>query len=605
MKLVRPVSKTTLAVVLLLTALAAWGVQAATRAIRARTTLPLSMAAMVPQGALLSIESPDFTGLLSAWNSSPEQRAWLASANYSVFSNSRLFGRLNDARTQFETTASKGDNTLGIDGDFLTQIAGHQSIFAWYDVGKLEFLYITRLTPAQAAASALMKQRASFTTRQAAGTSFYLRRSTDPDSGTPRTVAFAQVAAEGNTFLLLATREDLMANALELIHTPTASQSLAQEPWYAEVTAAMPPATSAPPALHMMLNLERIVPLPAFRSYWVQQNVSAMKQYRAAAADLYRETNATGAVFREERVLLPAATLDAPADSAVPALAALVPTSTGVYHALATHDTSIALTALDEKLLGGGMPAQLPATAAPDPSLSAVSAGSGTDLETYIDTMARVSAGASDQPLAQAMSAAGLDAVLTTSTAEPPATPSGLWVPIHNAVVLHAASAWKPEALTLALQETLRGSLTAASLGIQFRLITSAGQSIYSLSGPRPLYFAVRGQLWLLADDQPLLLALLQQGVQPAAAASAVTQVAAFSHAGQRAAFQRLTSLIDGTNRAPDPAAKQGDAATPAFFSQNIGSLSNAFASLTSEHFLERRDGPNLRQTVTYQWQPH
>ena len=588
---------------ILLTALAAWGLQAAARAMRNHPAAPAAMAAMVPQGALLTIESPDFAALLSAWNESPEQRAWLASANYSVFSNSRLFGRLNDARTQFEAAASKGDNTLGIDADFLTQIAGRQSIFAWYDVGKLEFLYITRLSPAQAAASSLVKQRASFMTRQAAGTSFYLRRSTDPDSGTTRTVAFAQVASSGGTLLLLATREDLMAGALELINAPGTGQPVMQEPWYAETVAALPSESSTPPVLHMVLNLQRIVPLPAFRSYWVQQNITQMKQYRAAASDLYRDRNANGAMFREERVLLPVATLDAPAAAPVSPLAALVPPAAGVYRALATQDNAIAMSALEEKLLGGAEPGSLPASNAPDPSLTAASTGSANDLETYIDTPAVVSAGASSVALGQALTAAGLDAVLTTSTAQPPVTASGLWVPIHNVVVLHAGTAWKPEALVAALQQSLRGNLTAATLGIEFRAVTVAGEAIYRLNGPRPLLFAVRGQLWLLADDQALLLSLLKQAAQLPVAEAGVTQVAGFNHATQRAPFHRLTSLIDGTNRKPEGAGKSDEAAVPAFFSQNVGSLSDAFATLATQHFLERRDGPNLHQTVTYQWQ--
>lgn len=76
------------------------------------------LASLTPPGALLSIESPDFAGLLKSWNSSPQQKAWLASANYSVFSNSRLFGRLGDAETQFAAASQIPAATL------LPQVAG-------------------------------------------------------------------------------------------------------------------------------------------------------------------------------------------------------------------------------------------------------------------------------------------------------------------------------------------------------------------------------------------------------------------------------------------------------------------------------------------------
>jgi hypothetical protein len=186
------------------------------QAVRQRAAAaPVAMASMLPQGALLTIESPDFAALLHDWNVSPEQKAWLASDHYGVFSNSRLFGRLNDARTEFENAARSSQ----FDGDFLTQVAGRQSIFAWYDVGNLEFLYITRLPAGQAANIALLKQRAGWSARQSGGSTFYLRKTPAGSSaagaaeaesaqGKARTVAFAQVSDAGGDLLVLATREE-------------------------------------------------------------------------------------------------------------------------------------------------------------------------------------------------------------------------------------------------------------------------------------------------------------------------------------------------------------------------------------------------------------
>ncbi len=595
-----------LTLTILLTALSAWALQSTIRAVRARATPPASLAAMLPQGALLTIESPNFAALLQSWNTSPEQKAWLASANYSVFSNSRLFGRLNDARAEFESAASaKKDAALGIDADFLTQIAGTQSVFAWYDINKLEFLYITRISPAQAAASTLLQQRAAFRTRQAAGQTFYIRRSTDPESNDTRTVAFAQLSTPTGTLLLLATREDLLASALQLIAHPN-TESLTQEPWYIEATAALPRGPQ-PPALRMVLNLDRIVPLPAFRSYWVQENITQMKQYRAAVSDLYRESTPTGDQFREERALLlksPDTGLD---QAPLATLATLPPPDSGVFRATATHDPAVAVAALEEKLLGRAALAQLPSKTAPDPTLDPTQSGSATDLETHIDSPPPVSATFSNQALTQALQAANLDAVLTYSAALPPSPPSGLWIPIHSAVVLHAAFSWNPQTLTQALQQSLRGDLTTATLGIDFHPLTAAGQTIYALTGPKPLFFAIQNNLCLLADDQPLLQTLLQRATLPTlSSAPPATLLAGFDHASQRAPYARLTSLIDGTNQPPAPSTAKPSPdtpATPAYFSQNLRSLSDSFGAMTSERFSERREGPLLRQTVTYRWQ--
>jgi len=609
---------------LLLTAVAAiaWQVRAAQQ----RTAIPSAMAAMIPQGALLTIESPDFAALIHTWNDSPEQHAWLASDNYSVFSNSRLFGRLNDARTEFEGVVPKNPsiNKNKFDSDFLTQVAGQQSIFAWYDVGNLEFLYITRMPATQAEKIWLLTSHAGFAQRQSGNSTFFLRKTTG--EGQPRTVAFARVPTPNGDLVVLATREDLIAGALMLMQSPAAG-SVLNEPWYADTLAAQPP-EATPPALHMVLNLDRIVPLDTFRSHWVQQNITGMKQYRSAVSDLYPEANR----FREERAILLKSTATEPASPALTALSALLPADSGVYNAKATHDPAIAVTALEEKLLGRATLEKLAAKDAPDPTLAATQSGSATDLETRIDTPAPVSATFSNQALTQAMQTAGLDAVMTWSTALPPATPDGLWVPIHSAVVLHATGSWNPQTLEVAIQQSLRGSLTTATLGIDFRPVPVGGTTVYSLTGPKPLFLTIRNNLAIFSDDQALLQSLL---TQPNATAGApATLIAGFDHTSQRAPYARLTSLIDGNNQAaqsrsqsrfqrisqPNPDAdpdtlppppsfdEPGTPASPPLFSRNLRSLSDAFATLTSERLVERPidtpSGPALHQTVTYQWRP-
>ena len=583
----------------LLTGLTALAYQVATR-ITPRPA-PAAMSAMLPQGALLTIESPDFAALLRSWNRSAQQKAWLASDDYSVFSNSRLFGRLNDARAEFETAArpnAKDDAPDLFDADFLTQVAGRQSIFAWYDVGNLEFLYVSRLPAAQAAKISLLRIHPGFAQRQSGGHTFYVRKSTGTDS-TPRTVAFAQVPSPSGTLLILATREDLIAGALALIASP--GNSVATEPWYTDAQTSLP-AESKPPALHMVLNLDRLVPLPAFHTYWVQQNVSQMKQYRAAVSDLYPE----GGSFREERSILLKSASPEPGNPSLTSLAALAPQTSGIFRTTATHDPGLAITALEEKLLGRVKLEKLPDTQALDPDLAAQQAGSTDDLETRIDAPAPVSQTFSNQALAETCKTAGLDAVLTWSTALPPATPAGLWVPIHSAVILHGTNPWNPQTLQTALQQSLRGSLTTATLGIDFR---PGDNNIYALTGPRPLFFAIRENTAFFSDDRPTLTTLLAQtapppGTDPATQGS-ITQIAGFDHASQRAPYARLTSLIDGNNQTSgQPDAGAGD--TPAYFSRNLKSLSDSFAALASEHFIERTAdtpaGPALHQTVTYQW---
>ena len=232
---------------------------------------------------MLSIEARDFGGLLRNWNTSEEKRAWLTSDNHAVFSNSRLFTRLSQAQDEFSTAAG-----LPADESLLEKVAGKESCLGLYDIGNLEFVYVTHLDQQGIENTPLWQTRSKFEQRTEAGTAFYVHK----DAQSSRTAAFA--ARDG--WLILGTREDLVAGVLDRF-AGASSHSLLDEGWFAEAVKQAPGARGD---LRMVLNLEKIVPSPYFRSYWVQQNITEMKQYASAVSDLYR----TGESYREERVLV-------------------------------------------------------------------------------------------------------------------------------------------------------------------------------------------------------------------------------------------------------------------------------------------------------------
>src|SRR5882724_569344 len=311
----------TICVPLLIAALALGLGRAAYQAARFATP---SLSKSFPSGALLYLQAKDFSSLLADWNGSSQKQQWLGSSNYQVFSRSRLLLRLRDAGNQFATAAG-----LPPDMNFLGQMAGSDSALGLYDIGRLQFLYVTRLPSANSMQSQLWQTRSKFETRSAGGTTFYLRR--DPES--EREVEFA---VSGN-YLILSTREDLMASALQLIKEGTGrridapgieTRSIEAESWWSQSVAA----AGAAGDLRMVLNLDKIVPSPYFRSYWAQQNVTDMKQFGAAISDLFRDHQE----YREERVLLKkpvvsASSADEPRD--VADLVRLVPENAGFYEA--------------------------------------------------------------------------------------------------------------------------------------------------------------------------------------------------------------------------------------------------------------------------------
>jgi hypothetical protein len=565
-----------------------------------------SLTLMVPQGALLTIEAKDFSGLLKRWNDSPEQAAWLKSDNYNVFSNSRLFGRLGGAQDEFAEAAG-----LPPDADFLNEVAGRESVFAWYDIGKLEFLYITRMSAGTAEKTSLLQLRSKFSTRKVGAQTFYVRTHGDPEKGEEqRTVAFAT----NNGWLLLATREDLMAGALTLMADAAttdsktadggARNSIATEPWFAEAHGA---AAKTPGDLRMTLNLEKIVPTPYFRSYWVQQNVTQMKQYRGALTDLYLEHD----VFREERVLLPKTVADT--DGTAPDLAGLtelLPRRVGVFRAQAVPAVEEAVDALNSKLLQRATKGYVDTRVAPVADLSVTEVGSASDLETRIDAalLEHPAKGAELASLRQVLSAAGLQGMMTVSrTGE---APNDMWVPFQAAVVLSSAKDWDVAALEAALKQALGARLTSGGLGLQWKAVATGDASYFEISDVRPLVLAVRGKVCVLTDDAGLMQEMLAGGKRTEAAPvdAQATMIAEVDLAQERSGFARWTKLVDaglassGKAASTDAAQPDDSAHEPAFFSENIRSLSDAFAALEKERMVEKRDGNHVRQVVTYTW---
>ena len=536
---------------------------------------PLSQ--YVPAGPLLYLEAKDFSGLLADWNSAPQKKQWIESSNYQVFSRSRLFLRLHGAGDQFATAAG-----LPPDMNFLSQIAGTRSVLALYDIGNLQFLYITHLSSAKSMQTALWQTRAQFEPRSAGGVDFYLRR--DPESH--KEVAFAV----SGDYLLLATREDLLAGALQLM-AGSQNRAVETESWWSQSVAS----AGAAGDLRMVLNLEKIVPSPYFRTYWVQQNITDLAQYSAALSDLFRSNRQ----YREERVLIPkappAAASSADGLAATADLVRLVPDSAGIYEAKAHPSADSCLELLETKLLAPHMGPAPPSQTAPQVQLTSGEAGTGSDLETRIDQplVQRPGTPQNAPALKELLDKTPLLASLQVQSTE--RDKAGVFVRIHSAVVLAAASEWNEANVQSALAGFVRPTLTASQLGVAWQ----QKSGYQELDGLWPLVASVRGKYLLVSDDPALMAAMLsnfnrKSDVKPAAF------IAGFNHSRERANFARFSGVVDRPNLAQSnvPAIER----QPQFFSENVASLSSTLAGVSSENIRVRVDGGKVLQTVTYEW---
>jgi hypothetical protein len=583
------------------------------------------LAAFVPQGALLTIESPDFGSLLKKWQSSAEEVSWLTSDDHAVFSRSRLYANLQSAQTDFASAAG-----VPVDGSLVTELAGKQSFLAWYDIGTLKMVYITRMTSAMAEQSHLLQQHKQFETRQAGGVTFYVRSSpqdSDGDSGqadttsdtTPsadsstettsddassqaagqtRTIAFAQ----SGDWLILTTDENLMAQTLELMTSKRGASrdALAQQSWYSEARADAP---TSPGALRMILNMSAIVGKPQFRTYWVQQNITEMKQYKTAVDDLYED----GVTMRDERVLVPASDVTLVSNAELSQLAGLVPDHTVVYRAVAHPSRDEALSALRQKVLDRDVSDMEDTTAAPTADLTTPQAGNTVDLETTIDgPQPVVSAASQTMPLLESLlQSASIQSMMTVDRNGANASSSTIWTQFSGAVVLSSDRDWDLRGVEDAVQQTLQQRLSVGDLGIAWQQRSANGLAYVMVSDAHPIQIAVVGHLCVIADDADLLVDILrkqqqakQENVEPA------MMLSGFNHDAAKPGYRQWTTIVDKLNpkTAASKPAEANDAESPAFFGRDMESLSTAFASLQSESFKSRQDGKLVRQTVTYLW---
>ena len=499
---------------------------------QAATSDPL--ARLFPAGSLLYVEARNFAGLLSDWNASAEKKLWLASDNYQVFSRSRLFLKLSDAHKEFADAAG-----FLADLPMVQSVAGSQSAVAIYDIGALEFLYATRLDNSAAVNTVLFKQRNSYETRTVGGRNYFVRR-----GGNGRTAAFASV----NGLLLLATREDLVANALKLVAGQN-EPALAREPWFTSATEA----SQAQGDVRMALNMRRLLDSTYFRSYWVQRNASELRPYVAGVVDLFRESGQ----LREQRTLIREIAVQARSANAVAQILAWAPDDVGLRRAWADPTSEEVLDLVRTKIVSPGPTTsreqrQAPLAASPDSVL-----GTTADLETRIDPQPLQSGPRTDdlQAVRTAVERVGVAAVLHVQRSRTAA--DGVYIGNESGVAVLGNGDW-PD---------LR-----------------AGEALVQRRG-RALVFA--------STPEMLKEVTARLGAQPVRTGASYS--ARYQHSREFEPFARMMSFIDTSRPVYDNA--------PQFFSGNVASLGRTFERLRSVDVVVQNTGAQLNQQIVYSLQ--
>jgi hypothetical protein len=369
------------------------------------------------------------------------------------------------------------------------------------------------------------------------------------------------------------------------------NRTVESEQWWAQSVAS----AGALGDLRMVLNLEKIVPSPYFRTYWVQQNITDLRQYSAAVSDLFRSDQQ----YREERVLIrkapPSAVSSAAGLEAAADLVRLVPHGVGVYEAKANPSADSCLDLIETKLLAPHLGPAPPSQIAPQVQLSSGETGGGSDLETRIDQPAvqRPVTPQNTTALKELLDKTQLLASLQVQSTE--REKAGVFVRIHSAVVLAASSDWNEASIQSALAEFVRPGLTASQLGVTWQ----QKSGYQELDGLWPLAASVRGK-YLLVSDDPNLIAAMLSNFKRKADVKPVVFVAGLNHSRERANFARFSDAVDRPNLVQSNAS--GMDRQPQFFSENLASLSSTLAGVSTERITVRIEGDRILQTVTYEW---
>jgi hypothetical protein len=554
------------------------------------------LASLMPAGPMIYLEAKDFHSLLADWNGSNVKQNWLTSANYSVFSNSNLLQKLQGLYQEYGNVAGF---LPGIPGTL--EITGRESALGLYEFTEQQFVYITRVDESQLTASQLWRLREKFTVRQASGISFYMRR----DDASHRTVAFAYI----DGWLVLSTRDDLMANTLALIAGQTTAQpatragvvrdenvaNLASETWY---TRALAQAGTAG-ELRMALNMHALVSDVRFRSYWIQRNISELRPFEGEIVDVQR----TQQEIDENRILvrLPEQQVAVPSSRALDAMAALraiAPADGALALAWAEPSSDMVESLIENRLLKPGADIRPNGQYAPEAVSTDTSAGTEQDLETRIDEPALASAVGGElksERLRQLIAGASPEALLQIGTS---ATTSG-FIRTPTVLVISAPVNWDANAIRTALTSAIETLWSTSQLGVGWQATAMGSHAAEQLNGLATLEFAIDGKLLYLANDPTLLLATLNRaGAAPLPSGPAYA--AEFHHARERADYLTIMRALDfGGHPQTFLFVPQGNR-TPQFFSENLPSLSSVFSFIQSMT-ITRVENPNSEsQRVVY-----
>jgi hypothetical protein len=229
----------------------------------------LRLAGVMPRGAMVYLQARDLSALMKRWMSSPVRDQYYKSSSFSAFSKSRIYIKLQDRKSDFQTALG-----FGLDEERLSELAGGASAISIYDIGKLEIVLVTEVSRARAIATTMFKQIPQFQERSAGGAPYYVHEVTTDGGRLNQQFCFAYAGGK----LIITTTEGLMIRGLANLASPGADSLMS------DVMATSAQAEGfATHDLTLWLDQSRLNQNRYFTNYWIHHNAAEQQPNSLAA----------------------------------------------------------------------------------------------------------------------------------------------------------------------------------------------------------------------------------------------------------------------------------------------------------------------------------
>jgi hypothetical protein len=189
-----------------------------------------------PREALVYVQISDLPAFIRLWNESKFKEKYLASDNFEDLKNRHLGLKLASRWEEFNAASG-----FPIDLETVSELAQNKAAIALYDIGKLEFVFITPVSDELFAASRFVQNQTNFEAETLGDGTIIYRKNVEADRGRQKQeLIFTNVKGR----FVLATSEKLLAQTLSNIEGKSAKNHLLDEPSFKALSEKTAPQTA-------------------------------------------------------------------------------------------------------------------------------------------------------------------------------------------------------------------------------------------------------------------------------------------------------------------------------------------------------------------------